>query len=624
MARLITFLTLLLTFPLAGATGLLAQTTPGGAKARDTTPPGEFFPFDQVRAGMRGVGWTVLSGREPVRFECEILGVMKGFQGPRRNAIIIRLLGDPYQHTGIFQGMSGSPVYIEGKLAGAVSFGFQFAKDPIGGITPIEEMIEIFEQAATPPAPGAPRVRSVAYAELIPDEKSAAFQEFVRVLRHEAAMPAPVAGAPMLTPIATPLAAAGIAPDVINLFAGRFRGMGMSMVAGAAGAAAIETMKPANGETLKPGSTIEVPLVRGDFSLSAAGTVTYRNGNKIYAFGHPFLSMGQTEMPMNEGEVVTVLPNAAISFKISSPTALVGTISGDRATGIYGELGRAPRMIPVEINVQTSLGASRPVRFDMVSDRFLTPLLMQICMLSTVTATERSLGDATLSLGTRIKLKGQPDIQLENRMSASANTPLMAAFAVAQPLSALFSTGFTDLRIEGISLDIRSLDTRNVARLERLWVNHAEARRGETIEVHAFARREDGTEHIERIPLTIPEDIPAGEVRVTISDGQALQAAEPRSGFTPRSLEQMVGELNRIRKPGRLYARLSRADSGALIGNEELPSLPPSVLATLGADRTTGGYTVTRTATLLEKELPAGTLVITGQRSISIHVRETK
>src|SRR5581483_3088387 len=430
------------------------------------------------------------------------------------------------------------------------------------------------------------------------------------------------AGGQVLVPIATPLAVTGIPSDVIARFAPQFQAMGLNPVAGVVSAAGIEEMKKADGDTLKPGSTIVVPLVRGDYSLAAAGTVTHRDGNRIYAFGHPFLSLGVADMPMNEGSVVTVLPNYAISFKLAAPTAMVGAIRGDRSTGIYGELGVAPKMIPVEINLQTSRGVTQPYHFEMVSDRFLTPILMQITTMSTIASTERTIGDSTLQLRTRIALRGQPEIGLENRLSISANAPLAAAFSVSQPVSALYNSGFSEMAIERIVLDIVSKDARNTGKLERLWTNRTEVKRGERIEIQAFARTENGGEYVERIPIEIPQDVPLGQLQIMVGDGTAVQAAEPRTGFTPKSLGQLVRELNRIRKADRLYVRLSRSETGAVINNEELPSLPPSVLATLGSDRTSGGYTLTRSTTLFEKELAPAEFVISGQRTLTVTVIE--
>jgi len=600
------------------AASAYGQPSPKEAKAARNP---EFFPLDQVRPGMRAVGYTVFEGGEPKPFEVEILGVLKGFPNPQQSAIITKLLGPVLEHTGVFGGMSGSPVYIDGKLLGAVAFGYQFAKDPIAGITPIQQMIDVFEQRQ--PAGGgkaADQPRSVSFSEIAFNEKSREFAAFVNGPSGAGAQAVAAPAGQVLVPIATPLAITGIPPEVIARFAPQFQAWGMVPVAGAASAAEISDLKKADPDTLKPGSTIAVPLVRGDFSLAVSGTVTYRDGNRIYAFGHPFLSLGVSDFPMNEGEVVTVMSSAASSFKMTVPRAMVGSIRGDRSTGIYGELGVAPRMIPFEINMRTSRGGNQAYHFEVVSDRFLTPILLQMTTLGAISSTERVLGDSTLQLRGRIALKGQPEISLENRLSTSVNAPLAAAFAIAQPISALLNSGFNDMVIERISFDIVSQDARNTGKLDRLWINRTEVRRGERVEVQAFARTENGGEYVERIGIEIPQDAPNGPLQIIVGDGPSVQATEPRTGFTPKSLGQLVRELNRIRKADRLYVRLARTESGAVINNEELPSLPPSVLATLGSDRTAGGYVLTRSTTLLEKELPPADFVISGQRTLTVNV----
>lgn len=617
-------LTLLLTAT-AAAQSVPPRPAPAETQSSKLKPENSkgFFPISEVRPGMRGVGYTVFEGSEPKAFEVEILGVLEGFPNPNQSAVISRLLGPDVKRTSVFAGMSGSPVYIDGRLLGAVAFGYQFMTEPIAGITPIQSMIDVFEQKQEEKTgeKSSDTPRSVSFSEIAFNENSREFAAFVNAPALGAHLVSSPAGQ-MLVPIATPLAISGVAPDVLARFAPQFQALGFTPVAGVAGAARVSELAEPDANTLKPGSTIVVPLVRGDFSLAAAGTVTYRDGNKVYAFGHPFLSVGVSDYPMNEGEVVTVVPNAANSFKLAVPKRMVGAMRGDRSTGIYGELGVAPKMIPVEINLNTSRGASKTYRFEVVSDRFLTPLLMQLTTLATISSTERTIGDSTLSLRANIKLKEQPEIKLENRLSVSANAPLAATFALNQPISLLFTSGFKDMQIERIALDITSRDARNTGKLERLWINKTEVRRGETVELQAFARTESGGEYVERIQLEIPEDAPLGPVQVMVGDGPAVQATEGRTGFTPKSLGQLVRELNRVRKADRLYVKLSRGETGAVINNEELPSLPPSVLATLGSDRTAGGYALTRSATLFEKELPPADFVISGQRTLTINVVE--
>lgn len=606
----------------AKATTKAPESSVKTARKAESQSANQFFPIEQIKPGMKAVGYTVFEGGEPRKFELQILGVMKGFPNPGQNAVLSKLLGDELQHIGVFQGMSGSPVFIEGKLVGAVAFGYQFAKDPIAGITPIQQMIDLFEQKQGERTQPSDKPRPVSFSEIAFNENSTEVKQFVERLNAPAtgAQAASGPGNQMLVPLAAPLAITGVAPEVVARFAPQFQALGLNPVAGVAGAAEISEMKKADSNTLKPGSTVVVPLVRGDFSLAAAGTVTWRDGNRIYAFGHPFLSVGVSDFPMNEGEVITVMPSQASSFKLAFPTATVGAMRGDRSSGIYGELGALAKMIPVEINLQTSLGERKSYKFEMVMDRFLTPVLTQMTVLATIGSTERTLGDSTLQIRNRIKVKGQPEIMLENRLSTSMNAPLAAALSISQPLNALINSGFEGLAIEGVKLDITSRDARKRGSLDRLWINQTDVKRGEKLEIQAFARTESGAEYLERISIQIPADAPLGQLQVLVSDGAALQASEPRTGFTPKSLTQLVRELNKIRKADRLYVRLSRSESGAVINNEEMPNLPPSVLATLGSNRTSGGYTLLGAATVLEQELPPAEFVIAGQRTLTINV----
>ena len=598
------------------AAAVVAQTAPGSQSDR-------FFPLEDLRPGMKAVGYTVFVGREPEPFELEILGVLKGFPNPGQSAVLSRLVGERMNHVGVFQGMSGSPVYVDNRLVGAVAFGYQFARDPIAGITPIRQMIDLFatrqgdsDRSSLPDRLSAPQ--QINFTDLVAAGGELSFPEPSVPSAISAGGTARVGAG--LMPIATPLAVSGIPPEVLDRFTPFFRAHGFNPVAGIAGAAPVSGLTRIDDSTLRPGSTVVVPLIRGDYSVSAAGTVTWRDGSRIYAFGHPFLSLGVSDFPMHEGEVVTVLSSTASSFKLSYPTGMVGVVRGDRSTGIYGELGAAPGMIPIEINLRTSRGETRRFSFDVVADRFLTPVLMQMTLISTISSTERTIGDSTLLINGTIQLRGQPPIRTENRVSVSLNAPVSAAIAATQPVGAIIASGFQGLAFEKISYDIVSRDQRQAGQLDRVWIGRTDLRRGETVELQAFARTDGGQEQVERFELTIPADAPLGPLNLLVGDGAAMQASDPRTGFTPRSLEQLVRELDQVRKAGRLYARLTQGTTGAVIRNEELPALPPSVLATLGSDRTTGGFTLTTNRIITERQLPPTDLVITGQRTLRLNI----
>jgi hypothetical protein len=605
---------------------VLSAQVPAQKAATAPAAPAEsqFFPLEDLKPGMKGVGRTVFSGTETEEFGVEILGVLPGFPAPRQSAIIARLSGANAERTGVFGGMSGSPVYIDGRLVGAVAFSFPFSKEPIAGITPIKQMINIFEHGSERHTSERGGARAFSFTELASADWK---PRLPKPAISGAPFVAPVASnSPLISllgqqlqPIATPVVFSGINQEALALFSPQLQANGLLPVSGVGGGAGITPLAPANDQTLTPGTSVSVHLVRGDFSIAATGTVTFRDGNRIYAFGHPFLSLGASDMPMTESSVVTVIPNANNSFKLSVPGRMVGNVSQDRATGIYGQLGQAPKMIPVKINLRTSRDRTETYSYEVANDSFLTPLLLNITIYSTITSSERSLGDATISVSGKIAVVGQEPIQVERRFSAG-NAPMLAAGSVAVPVNALLSSGFENVQIGGITLNITSTETKYTASLERIALDRTEAGRGDDVEIQAYVRTASGKQFVQRIPVQIPRDVPLGQLLIFVGDGGALQQGSAAQAFVPQDLGQLVSAINKVKKGDRLYVKLFRITPGAVIGTSELPNLPPSVVATLNSDRTSGGYTPTVLSPVLEKELPPAEFVISGQQMIAIDV----
>jgi hypothetical protein len=592
------------------------------AQPADITPKAPaLFPLEDLRPGMKGTAKTVFSGSGTEEFGVEILGILPGFPGPRQSAIIARLSGANVEKTGVFAGMSGSPVYIDGKIVGAIAFSFPFSKEPIAGITPIKQMVELFNQGPENIKPKEPR--PVSFSQLAgtdwkPNLPKPAVSSVRLVTAAPFNLPLPLFGQQM-SPIATPLVFTGISQESLSAYAPQLMESGLLPVSGAGGSAAITPLAEVNGNTFPAGSSISVQLVRGDYSLAAAGTVTMRDGDRIYAFGHPFLSLGASDMPMSECSVVTVISNMNNSFKLAVPGRMVGSISQDRASGIYGLLRQAPKMIPVKVNLHTSRDKIDTYSYELANDSFLTPLLLNITLFNTITASERALGDSTISVKGEIKVRGQESIQIDRRFSAN-NSPIMAAGSIAAPVSSLLASGFDDVQLDGITLDIASTETKYAGTLERITVDRTEVRRGDKIEVQAYVRTESGKQFVQRIPVQIPSDATDGQLLVFVGDGGALQEGSPAKAFVPQDLSQLVKAINTVKKSDRLYVKLFRITNGAVIGTSELPSLPPSMVATLNSDRTSGGYTPTVLSPLYEMELPPAEFVISGQQLIAIDV----
>lgn len=590
-----------------------------------TSSKTQFFPVSELKEGMRGTARTVFRGSEPEEFQVEILGVVPGAIGPHQDMIVGRISGGAADRTSVFAGMSGSPVYIDGKLVGAISYSFPFSKEPICGITPIDQMLKIFEQNQNS-KPKASEPRAVSFAELAatswkPDfPRNAAVAASILSGAGANSALASVAGQ-SFQPIGTPISFSGFSQETLNVFAPQLMQVGLIPVSAVGGAARITSLKKADETTLQGGDSVSMQLTRGDYSLAAAGTVTYRDGDKIYAFGHPFMSLGTSDLPMSESSVVAVIPSVNNSFKLAVPDALVGSMTQDRATGVFGKLGQAPKMIPVRINLETSRGQQETFNFEVVKDDFLTPLLLNMTVYNSIVANERGLGDSMVELSGEIKLKNQETIKLDRRFSGAVASQL-AAGAVSIPVNALLDSRFDNVEISEVNLNLTSNDGSRTAVLERIALDKAEVKPGETVEVQAFVRTDTGRIFSQKIPVSIPADTPNGTLSVTVSDGNLLNAATTAKQYVPKDLGELIKVINEIKKSDRLYVQINRVTSGAIIGAKEMPNLPPSMLATLNNDRMAGGFKPTLLTVLTEQELAPAEFIVTGQQVLTIEVKK--
>lgn len=581
-----------------------------------------FMPVSELREGMKGTARTVFKGEQPEEFNVEILGVVPGAIGPRQDLIIGRISGGGADRTAVFAGMSGSPVYVNGRLVGAISYSFPFSKEPICGITPIVQMLSIFEQrnlenkrASEHPPVSFAELAANGWRQGLP--KYPAASGLLGDVRNDSLMMA-VAGQ-TFQPIATPLTFNGIRPEALDLFASQLLQAGLLPVAAVGGSAPISPMKKADDNTLVGGDSVSMQLTRGDYSLAAAGTVTFRDGEKIYAFGHPFLSLGASELPMSESHVIAVVPSLSNSFKLAVPDSMVGTMTQDRATGVYGRLGQTPSMIPVKINLQTSRGQAETTNFEVAADGFLTPLLLNITIYNTLIAQERGLGDSTISLSGKIDVAGQPPISIERRFTG-ASAGQIAAGSVAAPVAVLLRSNFDDLKLSGITLNLSAVDGARTAAMERIAVDRTQVKAGETVEVSAFARTPSGRVFLQKIPVRIPAGTSTGNLIITVADGTAIQQTAPIQQFVPGNVSDLIAIINSVKLADRLYAQISRTSSGAIIGSSEMPNLPPSVLATLNNDRTAGGIKSSVVSVLAELPVAPAEFIISGQQSLTVEV----
>jgi hypothetical protein len=605
---------------LSGLVPLLAQqSTP----AQSVSTP--LFPLDEIQPGMKGTGKTVLSGTRIEEFQVEILGVLRNM-APRQSLILARLSGARLEQTGVLAGMSGSPVYIDGRLIGAVAMTFQFIKEPIAGITPIEQMIGSLAEETPAASPsqqmawrfepeagsGDLRVLPLEVAKLSPPEETLTN----RVIWGGAET--------SLSRVGTPLVLAGFTSQAIEFFEPQFRNLGLVPIQGGMGSGTAETAEPA--AALEPGSMISVQLVRGDMGVSADGTVTLIDEGRIYAFGHPFLSIGPLEVPFGESRVIAAVPGYATSMKITTPGRVLGVIKKDRASGIYGVLGEQARMIPVDVDLATRDGASHSYRFEVANDRFLLPFLMNLTVFSAVGSTERQVGDSTLQVEQTISLEGLPDVELESFISGGANGPAMAARSAAVPLAYLMQSGLGPLDVRNIRLKILSTNQRLTQELEQVWTSRREVKAGEAFELTALLRDQDGRETLQKTTIEIPSSLRPGPLTITVADGASLDRIEAgMSGrmVLPKDPQQLVRAINRARRNNRLYVRLARPETGFVLQGDSFPSPPPSVVSTLSTTPSLS-TNVSRTmlSTVADYELEPVSGVVAGVKGLALTVEE--
>ena len=580
-----------------------------------------FLPVSEVREGMKGTARTVFRGSRSEEFSVEILGVIPNWIGPGQDMIIGKLSGSNAERTAVFAGMSGSPVYVNGKLLGAVSYSFPFAKEPICGITPIEQMVSVMEQSPARLAVSE-KSRSISYSDLASDiwkpkfigrSSTALASGFSSDSRLMA-----VAGQTFV-PIATPVTFSGISQQTIDALAPELLSAGILAVAAATGSGPIQPMKEFTDTTLLGGDSVVVQLARGDVQIAAAGTVTLRDGKKIYAFGHPFFSLGSTDLPMAESHVVTVVPNANNSFKLSVADAPVGAMTQDRATAIYGQLGKAPKMLPVKIVLTTSRGRKEEINFESAFDELLTPLIVSAGVANTLGAHERSVGDSTIEVNGEIRVKGHGPVRI-NRRFTGPQAPIFASSSAASSLAALLRANFEDADLTGVVLNMTAIDESKTAVLDRISVDRRSARAGDTVVVTAHERARSGQIITRSIPVKIPADTAPGDISIVIGDGNSVQQNTAITHFVPKTAADLISTINSLKRPDKLYAVVSKTTNGTVIGAKELPNLPPSIIATLNNDRSAGGWKPTVNTIIAQVELPSGEYIVTGSQTIVIEV----
>ena len=544
-------------FLLAGRAWAEGQAVSGAewtAVAAPSTAPAvtKFFPLGEVKRGMRGVAYTVFEGVNPEPMQVEILGLLKDALGPGQDMILARLHGDKPEYTGVVAGMSGSPVYIDGRLVGALSYRIgQFSKEPIAGITPIESMLQVR------------------------DEDGTAGMKLAAVSRE-------FEGQPEMRAIETPLVMGGFSQETVERFGDRFRAMGLTPVVGLGGAdsAAVQP------EPLVPGSAVSAVLVRGDLSMAGTCTVTYLDPKRLLACGHPITQYGPVDMPMTKATVLASLASPLNAFKIINTTETVGAFTEDRASAIMGRFGVEARMIPVVVEVvpppadKSGLAKTKTLHFEVLDNRQLTPSAMLVSVYQCMQTNNTAAEELSYRLSGEIEVKGLPPVKMQGLMAQNELNPatINAALLVNDRFSKVYGNVLDQPVVTGVRLKVEAIPARMSAVLESARLSRTEVRAGDEIEVEAVVHPYQAEARMVRVKVRVPDDLPTGPMRVVVSDGATVDRLTTKPG-SERSvgLADTVAALNRLRENDRIYVTLLDHSPQAVLEGESLPGVPLSM-----------------------------------------------
>ena len=595
MSRLLLRTSLLLLFFLLLTTSRLLA-----AQAQST----EILPLDQVHQGMQGYAYTIFSGDQVEKFDLEVLGVMPNFLGPRQSIILVQLKGPKVEHTGVVAGMSGSPVYLEGKLAGALSLKLGiFTKEAIAGVTPIADVLN-------PAAPAGAKTASAVPQFALPNDALA-----------RNALP----GGTALQPIETPLVFSGFSPEVLQQFAAQLQGYGFVAAQGGT------TAPRADDAHLAAGDMAGMVLVTGDASINAACTVTAVQGDNVYLCGHPLLNLGDIQLPMARSRVVTTLSSELASTKIVNVGGNIGTITADHLTAVSGKLGASPTLIPLDLDVVTGLGEKK-LHFELVNNAKLTPLLVAITTFSGLTQNSIYGEGTTLHLTGEIALKGHAPVQLDS-IFAPTDTLLPGgmpiALTVQNNFARLFTNNYEVPNVEHIALRVESMPGRKSYTIESAWLEKGEAVPGEDLKVRALVRPYRGEPRIEETTVHVPDQISRGTtLRVLVSDADWMNRSSrgfnfgmlPGSSAGPSGLDQLIALMNRDRRNDRLYVGLFVPAPTMVWEDKELPNVPLSQISIIDGRPAPSSVQVLRESLASESAIVLGGPV-TGLISLNLQIR---
>jgi hypothetical protein len=578
------------------------------ATAQSTQPT---IPVDQIHAGMRGVAYTVFEGIKPESMDVEVLGVLRNVNGPKGDIILIRLHGTKVEYTGVVAGMSGSPVYIDGKLAGALAFRIgEFSKEPIAGVTPIADMLEINALDKSPAeetSSARPGVTNMAGKTAGPGDAGSlptSAQDYANYLK----------------PIETPLVFNGFSEETVRLFAPQFAAAGVVPVMGAGSVS--EEKQP---EPLEAGSAVSAILVRGDLDIAATCTVTYIDPQRLLACGHPLLQFGSVDLPMSKAQVLATLPSPLNAFKIVNTTEAAGAFVQDRHTGILGVLNKQPDMIPVTLNITGGAG-TKQFHYEVLNNPRLSPVAIMATVFNALHGLNEYGEEITYRLNGSVNVKGFPQVSLKNMFTPGENgqpAAMAAALSLGERFGRIYDNPYKAPAVESVKLDFDLVRERRWARLESARTDVTEARPGDQIIVETVLAPYRGERSVRQIPVKIPTSASKGVLRILVSDGDTLDRVSRLNPAFARKLDlaSTIALLNKEHANNRVYVSLLEADPEARVADKVMPTLPISIMNVMDGMRGNQEMIVSGESNVDETATPPLDYVVNGAQLLTITVK---
>jgi hypothetical protein len=579
-----------------------------------TTQNPQIIPVSQIHAGMRGVAYTVFEGVKPESMDVEVLGVLHNVNGPKGDIILVRLHGQKVEYTGVVAGMSGSPVYLDGKLAGALAFRIgEFSKEPIAGVTPIADMLEISaldrspaeESSATKPSMSAvDKMSGPGLSAVLPGTADSGVKNVANYLR----------------PIESPLVFNGFSEQAIHLFSDQFATAGIVPVMGAGSMSTDKQPEP-----IEAGSAISAILVRGDMDIEATCTVTYIDPQRLLACGHPLLQFGSVDLPMNKAEVLATLPSPLNAFKIVNTTEAVGTFVQDRHTGIMGVFDRQPEMIPVTLNIHSATG-SKQFHYEVLNNPKLTPVALMVTVFNALHGVNEFGEEITYRLAGSIGVKGFPEVTMKNMFApveGGQPSAMQAALSLGERFGRIYDNPYNAPAIQGVNLDFDLVRERRWARLESARTDVSEARPGQEITLETVLAPYRGERIVQQLRVKIPTSASKGTLRILVSDGDTLDRIGRGNAAFGRKLDlaSTIAMLNKEHSNNRVYVSLLEGDPEARVADKVMPTLPISIMNVMDGMRGNQEMVVSGESSVDETATAPLDYVVSGAQLLTVTVK---